>query len=131
VMRYSARTLLTALVVAVALPMLAFSQSAERYKRTAETAATTGTTLQWREITPGHAQSFVLGHAVGVAYFTPESGGLRLVATIGDTGGNPVRFVTTLAPDQMATVSVPRQAGEESIEVRFFRKGDAVWAGYR
>jgi hypothetical protein len=128
-MRYSGRTLLMALVAVGALPTLAFTQSTDR--SVAETPVTAGTTLQWYKITSGHAQSFALGHAVGVAYFTSEPGGLRLVATIGDTGGNPVRFVTTLAPDQMATVSVPRQAGEESIEASFLRKGDAVWAGYR
>jgi hypothetical protein len=110
--------------------MLAFAQSADRSRGASETAVTSGTTLQWHEIAPGHAQSFALDHAVGVAYFTSESGGLRLVATIGDAGGNPVRFVTMLAPDQMATVSVPRQVGEESIEASFLRKGDAVWVGY-
>jgi hypothetical protein len=127
VMRHSARTLLTALVIAGTIPMPAFTQSADRSQSAAKTAVTT----EWHEITEGHAQSFVLGRAVGVAYFTSEPGGLRLVATIGDTGGNPVRFVTTLAADQMATVSVPRQAGEEPIEASFLRKGDAVWAAYR
>jgi hypothetical protein len=126
VMRYSGRALLMALVVAGALPILAFTQSAEWYQSAAETAVTAGTTVQWHEIAPGRAQSFVLGDAVGVAYFVSEPGGLRLVATVGDNGGNPVRFVTTLAPDQVATISVPRRAGEESIEVSFLRKGEAL-----
>jgi hypothetical protein len=71
------------------------------------------TAFQEREIPPEHTLRFVVGDWVGAAYFTSEPGGLRLVATIATvqgTEGAPVRFVTTLALNQRATISVAQKA---------------------
>jgi hypothetical protein len=128
-MRYSLGILLTALAVATALPKSGFAQCADQSRREAETASSPCPAFQERELAAGRALRFVLNNWVGIAYFTSEPGGLRLVATMatGDgTDGTPVRFVATLAPDQMATLSVPRKVGEGSIEVSFLRQGERL-----
>jgi hypothetical protein len=125
--RYLAKMLLTALVIAPALPAPGFTQSVDRSQSAAGTASSPRTTFQMQEIAPGQALSIVIDHSFfGVAYFMSEPDGLHLVATIRGTWGPSVRFVTTLAPDQTATVSVPRQVGEESIEVSFLRQGERL-----
>jgi hypothetical protein len=128
-MRYSARTLVTTLVVAVAFSKSGFTQSVDPSRSPVETASSPHTTFQERETASGQTIWFALGDSVGVAYFTSECDGLRLVATIAtvkDTQETPVRFVTTLAPNQTATVSVPRKVGEESIKVSFVRRGERI-----
>lgn len=75
---------------------------------------------------PGAGQSFTLGDTAGAAYYTIEPNGFRLVTTLGTPEGTPVRFTTTLAPNQIATVSVPRGVGQAAIEVSFSRLGDRV-----
>jgi hypothetical protein len=127
--RYSARTFLPALVVAAALPRAGFAQCVDQSLIAADTTSSPCRTFQEREIAPEQALRFVVGDWVGVAYFTSEPGGLRLVATIAtlkDTESTPVRFVTTLGPNQIATVSVPRKVGEEAIELSFLRRGDRL-----
>jgi hypothetical protein len=129
-MRYLAGTFLTALVVAEALPRPGFTQCVDQSRIAADVTSSPCTTFQEHEIASEHALRFVIGNWVGVAYFTSEPGGLRLVATIATvkaTEGTPIRFVTTLAPDQMATVSVPRKVGEASIEVSFLRRGERLF----
>jgi hypothetical protein len=54
-----------------------------------------------------------ISRPIPVDDFTSESDGLRLVATIREAWGPPIRFRNDLAPDQIATVSVPRQGAEE------------------
>jgi hypothetical protein len=129
VMGYSARTFLTALVVAVALPRSGLTQCVDQSHSEAETTSSSCTAFQEREIAPKQALRFVVGDWVGIAYFTSEPEGLRLVATLATAKGmegTPVRFITTLAPNQIATVSVPRKVGEESIEVSFLRRGERL-----
>ena len=69
---------------------------------------------------------FSLGATIGVAYFTLEPAGMRLVATIQGADGVPVRFSATLAPEQAATVSVPGKVGEAATEVSFLRRGEQL-----
>jgi len=129
VMRYSARILLTMLVVAVGLSKSGFTQSVDPSRSPVEPATSPHPTFQDRETGPQQAIRFALGDWVGVAYFTQESDGLRLVATIAtvtDTEPNTIRFVATLAPNQTASVSVPRKVGEESIQVNFVRRGERI-----
>jgi hypothetical protein len=125
-MRYFPGTLLTALVIAAALPAPGHTESADPFQRAAGMASNSQTTFQVREMAPGQTLSIALDHAFGVAYFTSEPGGFRLVATIRGTWGPSIRFVTMLAPDQTATVSVPRGAGEDPAEVSFLRQGAGV-----
>jgi hypothetical protein len=72
----------------------------------------------------GSGRSVDLGTLAGIAYYTVEPEGYRLVATLGtDT---PVRFVATLASGQSVTLSTPRMLGQLAVEVRFMRRGDEL-----
>ena len=74
---------------------------------------------------PIQGRSIDLGTLAGIAYYTVEHEGYRLVATLGtDT---PVRFVATLAPGQSVTLSSPRMLGQSAMEVRFMRRGDELF----
>lgn len=122
-MKYAFMTLLMAVVTAAAFPIGGFTQSGDQSHISAETEPRT------QEIAAEQGLEFVLGDGAGIVYFTSERDGLRLVATIarvGDAGGTPVRFVTTLAPGQRATLSMAGKSGEKSIEVDFMRQGERV-----
>jgi hypothetical protein len=119
VMKCSTRPILAAVIAAV-FPMSGFAQSGDQSQNSTETA------LREQEIAPGQGLGFVLGDTAGVAYFTSEPDGLRLVATVGNAGATPIRVITTLAPDQIAIVSVPSKVGQASIEVSFLRRGERV-----
>jgi hypothetical protein len=121
---YLARILLIALVMCAAIPISGFSQSGDQSQNAVDVVP--HATAAEREIAAQQGQDFVLGDIMGVAYFTSESGGLRLVATVKNAEGSPVRFVATLAPDQSAIVSVPGKVGEEASEVSFVRRGELV-----
>ena len=74
---------------------------------------------------PIQGRSIDLGTLAGIASYTVEPEGYRLVATLGtDTS---VRFVATLAPGQSVTLSTPRVLGQLAVEVRFMRRGDELF----
>ena len=67
--------------------------------------------------------SINLGDVSGVAYYTVEPDGFRVVTTLAQgEAGTPIRFVTVLAPGQRVVVSTPYQA--PALEVS--RKGDEL-----
>jgi hypothetical protein len=76
---------------------------------------------------PIQAQHVDLGAFAGVAYYTAEKDGHRLVVTLqaGEIS-TPVRFAATLAPGQDVTFSVPRHAGEAPVELHFVRQGEQI-----
>jgi hypothetical protein len=84
-------------------------------------------TLHADPLQPIQAQKIDLGALAGVAYYTVEPEGHRLVVTLqvreSDT---PFRFVATLAPGQAVTLSVARNVGEPAAEVRFIRDGEQL-----
>jgi hypothetical protein len=121
---YLARLLLVALVICAAIPVSGFSGDGSQ--NTADMTSASHAMMAEREIAALQGQDFVLGDTMGVAYFTTEPGGLRLVATVKSNQGSPVRFVATLAPEQTATVSVPGRVGEEATEVSFVRRGERL-----
>lgn len=61
---------------------------------------------------PIAARSIHLGDISGVAYYTVEPGGFRVVTTLaqGETGA-PIRFVSLLTPGQHVVLSTPTRAG--------------------
>jgi hypothetical protein len=120
------RTVSFALAIAAAHPITAFSETDDRSQNVVGAAPAPLISLRDQEMVAEQGQDFVLGDTMGVAYFTSEPGGLRLVATVGSLGGTPVRFVATLAPDQTASVSVPGRMGEASTEVSFSRRGERL-----
>jgi hypothetical protein len=77
---------------------------------------------------PVHARKVDLGSVAGVAYYTVEQNGHRLVVSLKapEATDAPVRFIATLAPEQSVTLSVPRGAGEPSLDVHFVRHGEKI-----
>lgn len=79
------------------------------------------------ELRPMEAASLAFGDVTGVTFFKEEDSGYPVVTTLSaGERGTPVRFVTTLQPGQRAMVSVPREVGQEAIEVEITRVGDVV-----
>lgn len=80
------------------------------------------------EMKPAHAQTIDLVAMRGVAYYTVEADGYRVVATLaGEAGALPVRFVATLGQDQKIDISVPRGPGEQPVAAEIVRVGDKVY----
>ncbi len=72
---------------------------------------------------PIEAKSIDLGGISGIAYYTVERDGFRVVATLAQgEAGTPIRVVSILAPGQRVVLSTPQQA--DAIEIS--RKGDSV-----
>jgi hypothetical protein len=69
-----------------------------------------------------------LGDVSGVAYYTVEHDGFRVVATLAkkDEDVMPVRVVVVLAPGQSLTLSTPHEAGTPPDAVDFIRRADTV-----
>jgi hypothetical protein len=72
---------------------------------------------------PMEGKSIDVGGISGIAYYTVERDGFRVVATLAQgEAGTPVRIVSVLTPGQRVVLSTPQQAG--AIEIS--RKGDSV-----
>jgi predicted aconitase len=73
------------------------------------------------------ARSIDLGAVSGVAYYTVEPDGLRVVATLAEgEDGTPVRVEALLAAGQSVVISSPREAGAPANRVEIARAGDGV-----
>ena len=73
---------------------------------------------------PIDAMSIDVGEVSGVAYYTVERDGFRVVATLAQgMAGTPIRVVSVLAPGQSVTFSTPHQTGPLEIS----RNGDSVF----
>src|ERR1700730_17629589 len=75
---------------------------------------------------PFHGQVIDLGDVSGVAYYTVERDGFRVVATLAKKDAVPVRVVVVLAPGQALTLSTPREWGRPTYAVDFIRRADTV-----
>jgi hypothetical protein len=72
---------------------------------------------------PIEAQSIGLGEVSGVAYYTVEPDGFRVVTTLAQgEAGMPIRIVSVLAPGQRVVLSTPHQL--DALEIS--RTGDSV-----
>jgi hypothetical protein len=72
---------------------------------------------------PIEGQSVNLGDVSGVAYYTVQPDGFRVVTTLAQgEAGTPIRFVSVLAPGQRVVLSTPQQAGVLEI----IRNGDRL-----
>jgi hypothetical protein len=79
------------------------------------------------ELKPLAAASIALGEASGVAYYTVESNGYRVVATVSarpDT--TPIRFVATLIAGQSVTLAIPGPVGTPGPMLTIARVDDTV-----
>jgi hypothetical protein len=78
---------------------------------------------------PVQAHGIDLGAVSGVAYYTVERGGFRVVVTLAQRGEDatvPVRFEAVLAPGQSVVLSTPRGAGIPPDAVEISRHADTV-----
>ena len=62
--------------------------------------ATSHAAVQADTLVPARGRALELGAFNGVAYYTVEKGGFRIVATVAETGKTPVRLEAVLAPGQ-------------------------------
>jgi hypothetical protein len=86
-----------------------------------------GATAGAAELAPASARSVQLGSLQGIAYYTAEADGFRVVATLAPTGAPlPVRFEATLADGQRVVLSTPRAAGYAPYAVEIARRGETV-----
>ena len=71
--------------------------------------------------------SIDLGEVSGIAYYTVEPAGFRIVATVaqGDAG-TPVRLEAVLAPDQSVVLSTPREGRIAPNAIEISRRGDQL-----
>jgi hypothetical protein len=76
---------------------------------------------------PTEGRSIDLGEVSGVAYYTVERDGFRVVATLAQgEAGTPVRFEAVLAPGQSVVLSTPRGTGVTPEAVEISRRDDQV-----
>ncbi len=69
----------------------------------------------------------VLGAINVTVYYHPVKSGYEVVTTAStDQSDSTIRFISTLAPGQDATISVPRGVGESALELHLRRIGDRV-----
>ena len=124
--RFLMRTCILTLAIGWAVVMSGLAQSVDPQSNAEDATPPLQVETQERAIGPRQGLVFSLGATIGVAYFTLEPAGFRLVATIQSAAGAPVRFTATLAPEQAATVSVPGKVGEQATEVSFLRRGEQL-----
>lgn len=77
---------------------------------------------------PFQGQVIDLGDVSGVAYYTVERDGFRVVANLAKKAEDavPVRVVATLAPGQSLTLSTPHEAGAPDDAVEIIRRAGTV-----
>jgi hypothetical protein len=79
------------------------------------------------DMQPQEAHTVSLGTLTGVAYYTVERDGYRVVTTLAqDESSSPVRFVAVLLPNQKVTISVPGGLNGRSATIDIIRQGDNV-----
>jgi hypothetical protein len=77
---------------------------------------------------PFQGRTIDLGDASGVAYYTIERDGFRVVATLAKKAedASPVRIVSVLSPGQSLTLSTPHEAGAPADAVEITRRADTL-----
>jgi hypothetical protein len=76
---------------------------------------------------PVEGRSIDLGDVSGIAYYTVEPDGFRVVATVAQgEAGTPVRLEAVLAPNQSVVLSSPRVGSVAPNAIEISRRGDQV-----
>jgi len=83
-------------------------------------------TAQAAELVAYRGQSIDLGVVNGIAYYTVEKSGYRIVATLAASDSKAVRFEAVLAPGQSIVLSSPSALGEAPRRIEIGRQGDHV-----
>lgn len=82
---------------------------------------------QASELQAVRGRSIDLGELAGIAYYTPESDGFRVVATLAQgESGAPVRFEAALLPGESVVLSTIRVADAAPVAIKVSREGDRV-----
>jgi hypothetical protein len=84
------------------------------------------TTAQAADLAAYRGQLIDLGAINGVAYYTVENGGYRVIATLANADSNAVRFEAVLADGQTVVLSSPAAPGEMPARIEISRKDDRV-----
>jgi hypothetical protein len=82
-------------------------------------------TLQAESLSPAHGRSIDLGGFRGVAYYTVEDGGYRVVVTVMEADGKPVRLETVLGPRQSMLLT-SAQGGGAAAKIEITRRDDQL-----
>ena len=86
-----------------------------------------GAAAQADGLRPVEGRSIDLGEVSGIAYYTVEPDGFRVVATVAQgESGTPVRLEAVLAPDQSVVLSTPRAGSVAPNTIEISRRGDQV-----
>lgn len=94
---------------------------------TANVDPAAGGTAHAEPLRPAETRNVNLGSIAGVAFYTVEPENYRLAIGLQELEtGTPMRFITTLGPEQQVTLAVPQADGEHEAEVNFVRHGDRV-----
>jgi hypothetical protein len=79
------------------------------------------------ELVPTNARSIRLAGLSGIVYYSVEQDGYRVVATLASSAGDlSFRFISTLAPGQRITLSVPQSVGRPPVDFDILRKDDTL-----
>ncbi len=70
------------------------------------------------------AHTIDLGNVHGVAYYTEEAGRFRVVATIAQQEGQPIRVETLLAPGQTVVISTAKEGDTVPTSVELSREAN-------
>jgi hypothetical protein len=88
--------------------------------------ATTGASAA-DKLLPGNGYSIHLPSFDGVAYYTVEQDGYKVVTTLASgADGVPLRLSSTLRPGQRIVISVPQSAYQPSVDIVILRDGDGI-----
>ncbi len=72
------------------------------------------------------ARTIDLGNVNGVAYYVEEAGRFRVVATLAQQEGQPIRVETLLAPGQTVVLSTAKQGDVTPMSVELSRTADDI-----
>lgn len=89
-------------------------------------AAALSTSAGAADLSAYRGQTIDLGALNGIAYYTVEEKGYRVVATLADTESKAVRFEAVLAPGQSVVLSAAANAGKAPARVEIRRTEDRV-----
>lgn len=87
-------------------------------------AAALAGSAQAQDLAPARGHTINLGAVNGVAYYTVENGGFRVVATLAQPEGQPVRLETVLVPGQSVVLSTATPSGNAPARVEISRNAD-------
>lgn len=85
-----------------------------------------GASVQAADLSADKGEKIDLGTVQGVAYYTVEKEGYRVVATLASSNKEAFRFVAMLKPGQTVTLSTPTSVNAVPKQVEISRNGNRV-----